>query len=116
MPISDRRVDDVYKVAFLKVFMYQLLQSFYSKYHSLKPIMLFLFLFLVAYLFTLFQFNNKYHTSPQLYYSARSVSIQSPWAFHHDSFTSTGQAVSYLDLPCPFLWEIIMQMNPLVLG
>ena len=56
----------LYKVAFLKVFMYQLLQSFYSKYHSLKPIML--FLFLVAYLFTLFQFtsNNKYHTSPQL--------------------------------------------------
>ena len=70
MQFSDRRVNDV--LAFLKVFMYQLLQSFYSKYHSLKPIML--FLLLIAYLFTV-PFNNKI-----LYIAAITVRVQSQFS------------------------------------
>ena len=70
MPFSDRRVDDV--LAFLKAFMYQLLQSFYSKYHLLKPIMLFLFLFFMAYLFTLFPLITKIP-----YFAAITVRVQS---------------------------------------
>ena len=78
MPFSDRRVNDV--LAFLKAFMYQLLQSFYSKYHSLKPIYN-AFSVSVSHGLSIYTvpFNNKIP-----YFAVRSVLIQSPWAFHHD--------------------------------